>query len=122
MVDWVRLRDAHSPRVWGEVGALGVVVFLAGILIPIWNGVPFGFLLQDVVAAAGGGLALFGFSLAWDARQAIRADPARRPLPGDADLIARLGPGIEVYRPPRRPPDKTEPVGVEPDSPTDGEP
>jgi hypothetical protein len=119
MVDWVRLRDALPPRVWGEIGALGGVVFLAGILIPIWKGVPFGLLLQDLVAAAGGGLALFGFSLAWDARQAIRADPAGRRLPGDAELVARVGPSVEVYRPPRRPLDEKEPVGIEPDSPSD---
>jgi hypothetical protein len=122
MVDWVGLRDSQSPRVWGEIGALGVVVFLAGVLIPIWKGVPFGFLLQDLVAAAGGGLALFGFSLAWDARQAILADPARQRLPGDAELIARVGPSVEVYRPPRRPPDATEPGGTESDSPNDDDP
>jgi hypothetical protein len=114
VVDWVRLRDSHSPRVWGEIGALGVVVFVAGILIPIWQGVAFGFLFQDLVAAAGGGLAVFGFSLAWDARQAIRADPSRRPLSGDAELVARFGPSIEVYRPP--------PARSTDDAPTRSEP
>ena len=122
MVDWVRLRDSHPPRVWGEIGALGVVVFVAGILIPLWNGVAYGFLFQDLVAAAGGGLAVFGFSLAWDARQAVRADPSRRPLSGDAELVARFGPSIEIYRPPSSRGAADDPAPSEPDPPPDDEP
>jgi hypothetical protein len=74
-------------------------VFLVGVYVPAWDGVPFSGDFQGAVAIVGAGVAVFGFTLAWDSRQAIRNDPRRRPLPDRAKLVATFGPNVEVYQP-----------------------
>ncbi len=96
-----------------------MLVFLAGILAPIWKGIPDAFLVQDLVAFAGAGLAVFGFTLAWDARQARRADPSRSALAGDAEVKFRLGPSAELYSPGRDGPSEVEGTDEQPDASVD---
>jgi hypothetical protein len=118
-VDWIRLRDSYPPRTWGEIGGVGVLVFLGAILAPIWRGVPEAFLVEDVVAFAGAGLAVLGFTLAWDSREADRRDPSRRPLADDAALKLRLGPNVEVYAAPPSGPRAVEERDDDTDAPMD---
>ncbi len=85
--------------VWLAVGVVGVLVFLLGVYIPAFKGIPYAADLQIVVAAGGGALAVFGLSLYFDRRRYDRAHPASaRPLRGRARELA-IAPSFEVYSP-----------------------
>jgi hypothetical protein len=76
---------------WYGVAAIGVILFVLGIWLPAWKGVPGGIGLNYVVAAAGGVLFIAGLTLAARARSAARPTP-----------VVEMA-GVEVYRPGTRP-------------------
>ena len=103
--------------VWLAVGVVGALVFLLGVYIPAFHGIPYAGDVQVVVAAGGGALAVFGFSLYADRRRYDRAHPAsNRPLRGRARELA-IAPSFEVYSPHAPPSEAPEPASAQPDEP-----
>jgi hypothetical protein len=102
-----------EPNVYFALGVVGAAVFLVGVFKPLLGRLPFSAYLGIVIAAAGGALAVFGFSRWYDARQ-----PPTHPalLPGDERDRIRQASSFEVYDP-REPPEKPSAWGRRPRSP-----
>jgi hypothetical protein len=93
-----RPASTRSSR-WFVLGVLGLLVFLLGIWKPAWAGVPEAFYVSLVVSAAGGMLALAGFTLGWRERDAESRRTGIEGLPG----VEVFDPNAE--EPPTAPPD-----------------
>jgi hypothetical protein len=80
--------EARLPAsTWVGLAVVGTVLFVLGIWLPAWRGVPGGVGLNYVAAAAGAVLLVVGLTFASRVRARARPDP-----------IEEL-PGVEVFRP-----------------------
>jgi hypothetical protein len=85
-----------EPNVYFALGVVGAVVFLIGVFKPLLGRVPFSGYVGIAIAAAGGALAVFGFSRWVEARK-----PPDHPAlmsPEERDRI-RYASSFEVYDP-----------------------
>ena len=104
-----------EPNVFFALGVVGAVVFLVGVFRPVLGRLPYGGYLSIAVAAAGGALAVFGFSRWYEARHP--SGPSPEVLAADRDGIRRAS-SFEIYDPrengkgsskPSRSPDRPPP-------------
>ncbi|MCI4364969.1 MAG: hypothetical protein L3K10_02760 [Thermoplasmata archaeon] len=82
--------SAVPASTWLGVAVIGAAVFVLGIWMPAWRGVPFGVLLSYLAAIGGAVLFIAGLTLAERARHRPRPTP-----------VVEM-PGVEVYHPPAR--------------------
>ncbi|HXQ48297.1 MAG TPA: hypothetical protein VN842_00755 [Thermoplasmata archaeon] len=76
------------PATWVGVAVIGVALFLLGIWVPAWRGVPGEGSLNLLAAAAGGVLFIVGVTYAWQGHRRTRS-------PAVAEF-----PGVEIFTPP----------------------
>jgi hypothetical protein len=114
MADFASLGARLDATVWTGVGVLGVLVFLVGIYEPALAGLPYASILGIVVAVAGAVVAVLGFSLAAQQREAQRRGLARRAPPRVASQ-QQIVPSLEVYDPRIAVETPTEPPVLPPD-------
>lgn len=102
-------KPAVEPNVYFALGVVGAVVFLVGVFRPVLGRLPYGGYLGIAVAAAGGGLAVFGFSRWYDARHP--SGPSPEALAADRDGLRRAS-SFEIYDP-REGDERSSPPGGE---------
>jgi hypothetical protein len=75
------------PSTWVAVAVLGVAMFLLGIWVPAWRGVPGAGTLNLLVAGAGGAVFVIGATYAYQGYRRSRPTPLEEM------------PGVEVFSP-----------------------
>jgi hypothetical protein len=92
------LRPVRPPdaRVYGALGVVGIVLFVAGVVIPILAWVPNAEYVRIAVAAVGGGLAVFGLGR-WNY---LRSQTRGKEPPASPGAIRGL-PSLEYFSPER---------------------
>jgi hypothetical protein len=85
-----------EPNVYFALGVVGAVVFLVGVFRPVLGRLPDSGYIGIAVAAAGGALAVFGFSRWYDARHP--SGPSPEALAADREGVRRAS-SFEIYDP-----------------------
>jgi hypothetical protein len=99
LLGWGRWRASTTVSTAVGLAGCGVLLFAVAVDGPLWRGLIYGAVVEDLVAVGGGVLFVVGLTLAWDVRSDRLRARQRPPPSGSAELLRRLGPSLEVYDP-----------------------